>query len=486
MLTGIDEMFREEALLLLRWVAYARSPLSLDELAKATVINPTGKGSVDVDNRGDWEETLNVLSGLVAVERIDNADQGDEMSSETGASYSDDEKPETGGLNFDGEDSATGDLHFNDGDLSADTDRRINRNTKVRLAHYSVKEYLESKRILQSNAKNFYLESAKEQRFLAQSCLIYILHYSSNISDKTSTKQDLVAFPLLSYAAKSWFHHSTLQQCGKVSREKFLLSSKEAKLDCLLIYLPDQPWKIPFEGLDDAGSGLYYASVVGLDAVVDEFVKCGADVNDQSGFYGNALQAASRHGHEKIVQMLIECGTKVHASGGKYGGALELASRQGYENIVQMLIKSSTEGHAQEMNFNDALEEASAQGYEEVVQVLLEAHAEVDGPEVDCSTALQIASWKGYEKVVQMLIDNGAEVNGQEGDRGAALQAASYEGHEKAVQIILDSGADVNNQGGIFGTELKAASLRGHEKIVQVLIARGSLSDNCASVQADD
>ena len=39
MLTGIDEIFRDEALTLLRWLAYAQTPPTLMELAEASIID---------------------------------------------------------------------------------------------------------------------------------------------------------------------------------------------------------------------------------------------------------------------------------------------------------------------------------------------------------------------------------------------------------------------------------------------------------------
>jgi ankyrin repeat protein len=36
--------------------------------------------------------------------------------------------------------------------------------------------------------------------------------------------------------------------------------------------------------------------------------RCFADVNVQSGYYGNALQAAAANGHKAVVQLLIEKG----------------------------------------------------------------------------------------------------------------------------------------------------------------------------------
>ena len=64
-LTSIEDVYREEAIVLLRWLAYAQSPPSLGELAEAAVIDPSGDGFVDTANRGALEDTLEILCGLV-------------------------------------------------------------------------------------------------------------------------------------------------------------------------------------------------------------------------------------------------------------------------------------------------------------------------------------------------------------------------------------------------------------------------------------
>jgi hypothetical protein len=65
--------------------------------------------------------------------------------------------------------------------------------------------------LCRDSAHHFYLESVTGHGILAQSCLTYLRHYSSN-SDKTSTKKDLEKFALLEYAAQSWFYHAALQK----------------------------------------------------------------------------------------------------------------------------------------------------------------------------------------------------------------------------------------------------------------------------------
>lgn len=214
MLCDIQEVDRSEALVLLRWLAYAKQPLTLCELADATIIDRNDKGLVDLSNRGRWKDTLEILAGLVVI----------------------DEKV------------------FTDHSVTP-----VRKDTKVRLAHFTVKEYLESEQILASEVKMFHLSPPREHGIICQSCLIYLTHYS-DCAGKTATKEDLSTFPLLEYAASSWSHHSSLKCRGNVSKETALLLSKTSKRNWLLAYRPDFPWLKSFHQVADVGSSLYYAS----------------------------------------------------------------------------------------------------------------------------------------------------------------------------------------------------------------------------------
>ncbi|KAJ5902289.1 hypothetical protein N7495_002817 [Penicillium taxi] len=82
---------------------------------------------------------------------------------------------------------------------------------------------------------------------------------------------------------------------------------------------------------------IIWASRNGHDKTIQLLLERGADVNAQSLFYGNALQAACSKGNDKIAQMLLERGADVNAQGGEYGNALQAAHQGGYHNIVQIL-----------------------------------------------------------------------------------------------------------------------------------------------------
>ena len=312
MLVGIDESLRPDARKLLRWLAYARSPPSLGELVDATIIDWAADGSVEVEDRPGLDDTLEILSGLVTV--VGGRENEDDLE--------------------DVQDARGHELESGDDEAELVSGRQqIRGDTKVRLAHFSVKEYLESKRILKGSAKDFSFESSREHGILCQSCLVYITHYSRS-EEKLSMAQDLATFPLLLYAAQSWFYHAGLQNATQVTREARLLCSEDTLRDWLQVHQPDRAWERPFSQLKDVGPGLYYASLVGLEQVVGVLLATGADVNAAGGRYGNALQAASVRGHEKVVQILMDAGADVNAAGGRYGNALQAASVRGREKVV--------------------------------------------------------------------------------------------------------------------------------------------------------
>jgi hypothetical protein len=393
-LLDIEEMYHDHALTLLRWLAYARSPPTLGELVDAAVTEPCHESSIDADNRGGLEDTLNILSGLVMVEDSKDADTEDHSKSK----------------------SSTSDASTTDHDQAdvASHSRHLTSDTRVRLAHFSVKEYLESRRILQSGAGQFYLESAAGHRALSQSCLTYLRYYSIS-PEKTLTKQDLETFPLLRYAARSWFYHSALQCGGETSREVSLLQSGPARDDWLLLYAPETSKAGPFQtGEEDKGtppaSAIYYASILGLPVVVASLLGGGADVNGRGNKrFGNPLQAAVGRGGKETLQLLLDNGADVNAKGGLFGNVLQLASM----------------GHDKE--------------------------------------------------IVQLLLDNGANVNADGGYFGNAHYAASFGGNCKEIkQLLLDNGAIVNSEGGWHPGSARArareareaASAGGHEDAV--------------------
>ncbi|RJE17605.1 Ankyrin repeat protein [Aspergillus sclerotialis] len=369
-------------------------------------------------------------------------------------------------------------------EIAATEDDNRRTTLVVRIAHFSVQEYLQSDRILQQNSRIFAMRSASTNTEIAQICLVYLLEpaLSRGVLDEVKLKE----FPFALFAAMHWFHHYANSKEGKTGIEGLVLRlfEDEAKSFATWIRLHniDRPWMTCRDfgyPIADMASPLYYAALLGLEFVSNSIIaddtgeaNLPGTVNAQGGHYGNALQAASSGGHAKLVQILLDRGADVNAQGGHYGNALQAASSGGHANLVQILLDRGADVNAQGGFHGSALQTAADGGHENIVQMLLDRGADAQGRQL--SNALQAASLAGHEKVARILLDRGADVNAQGGHYGNALLAASFGGNEKLAQILLDRGADVNALDGGFGNALQAASFGGHEKLVQMLLDRGA------------
>ncbi|KAH6881080.1 hypothetical protein B0T10DRAFT_518795 [Thelonectria olida] len=406
----------------------------------------------------------------------------------------------------------------------------------VRIAHFSVWEYLESERIRYSKDAVFF--SVRQQYADAQmACICLTVLLEPGLVTSASALLQQNNFALTRYAARYWPDHfrDGVEDPPTDVQALKLFKSKEGLFENWVTtwnfddYAGEAPLgKIPAPlyyasllGLDSIvprllddttlaalpptgdrcygnslrrasfgiqllleksadvraegrcyGSALQAASAGGHDKIVQLLLEKGADVN--AGKYGSALQAAAARGHDKIVQLLLEKGADVNMEGGHYGSALQAASAGGHDKIVQLLLEKGADVNAEGGQYGSALQAASAEGHDKIVQLLLEKGAGVNAEGRCYGSALQAASFRGHNKIVQLLLEKGADVNAKGGEYGSALQAASYGGHDKIVQLLLEKGADVNAEGGQYGSALQAASAGGHDKIVQLLLEKGA------------
>jgi hypothetical protein len=75
----------------------------------------------------------------------------------------------------------------------------------VRIAHFSIQEYLESERIGQQKASMFCLNSVKAHGEIAEVCLLYLLKPA--LSSTPLSRTTLQEYPLADFAAEYWFYH---------------------------------------------------------------------------------------------------------------------------------------------------------------------------------------------------------------------------------------------------------------------------------------
>ncbi|THU79930.1 hypothetical protein K435DRAFT_941792 [Dendrothele bispora CBS 962.96] len=147
-LKSIDEYHRDEAKCLLQWILFSHQPLTIKNVIEVLAID-TEKGTVNEDRNDQLEDDLDkIISSTIVV-----ITQGE-----------DNEK-------------------------------------KVQLAHPSVKEFLIERE--SGHSDRIYMEETLAHIFIAQSCIIYLLH----IVHVESVEMAHAKFPLTWYAVHYWAMH---------------------------------------------------------------------------------------------------------------------------------------------------------------------------------------------------------------------------------------------------------------------------------------
>ena len=464
-LCGIDEQYCDYARKILYWLTYSARPLTLVEAAEIIAIDARKEPRFNPENRFfDSKEILVICSSLVSVF----------TSKRSMISWR---------------------IPGSEEDVPC-----------IKLAHFSVKEYLTSIDIRNSPAKMYAVSRELADTSIAESCLALLLHFDKpNFLTSQVEEEGALAsqsrendhfleylarespfhrrfeseFPLALYAAQNWIEHVHNASSGDDVLED-LVSEIFLKRDTLENWIrlcdPDKPLAEPnlSKSSTDIGPSIYYASQAGLLKPLKILIETGADVSAPGGEYGSALQVASYYGHQEIIHFLLDNGADINVRGVQFGTALHAASVRGHQQTVQILPDAGADVNNQGEHLGCALQAASYGEGQQTVQILLDAGADVNTQGGRFGSALQAASFFGYIQIVKMLLDAGADVNVQGGIYGSALQAASYQGDLQTVQILLDVGADVNIQGGYCGSALQAASYQGDPQIVKMLLDAGA------------
>ena len=223
-ITEIQEDYRQDALTALKWLTFSGRPLMLLELVEALLLAPRRQPAFNAEDRlSDPHDIMHILPGLVSIS-------------------------------------------FN---------KTFNLE-EIRLAHFSVKEYMTSESIGLGPAAYFGTTFLAAHQFILESCIAYILHYVSAV-ERMNTVEDLRSFPLLRYACRYWYlhmkdiidedhlfldhHPSTLTLLMQ------LLRSEAAMRSWRLVHRPDMLGYKPFRRsihADEGGSSLYYMACLGF------------------------------------------------------------------------------------------------------------------------------------------------------------------------------------------------------------------------------
>ncbi|KAI9768114.1 MAG: hypothetical protein M1839_004195 [Geoglossum umbratile] len=235
---------------------------------------------------------------------------------------------------------------------------------ELRLAHYSVKEYLVSKQIQKSQAKKFAINEAHE--YMGEACLIYLLYFNKPDPISADAQAD---YPILQYATESW--HSAIRHQPRLPVHELAQATR--------------PGGFVAEGRSEKGIKsvvpLYYASLLGIPEAMEKLLAASVDANAavsaavRGAGRQTALAMASGGGHLEVVERLLAAGADANAAAGPGNGrtALQVASGGGHLEVVEKLLVAGADPTTVASDGRTALQVASDGGHPEVVKRLLES-----------------------------------------------------------------------------------------------------------------
>ena len=443
------DQHRIRAKQVLSWISFALRPLTVTELRQALAVE---LGSRELDKSGlpALTRLVSVCAGLVAVDR---------------------------------------------------------QSQIIRPVHETTQIYFERNRL-----KLF----PRAQQEISKTCLTY-LSFDVLAKGPCSTDEEMDSrlheLPFFDYAAHHWGDHVRESEDESVQFLALQLLEDNAKLMSSV-----QRWCHPtIQGREytqrfpKALSAIHVASAFGLELIILELLKNGANINvkDENGW--TPLTWAVSKGWVSAVRLFLEKGADDPL--GDNSGRLPIhhAAQRGYKHIAELLAKRHSTLNQKNKLGETPLHLAALEGHVEVVRFLLTENAVVDLLDKKGRTALHRSVQGQHSDIVDILLSWKANPIQPDYRRETAMHAGAKEGNIEVFQLLLTAiksappvmGSKSLENAAIAGPTLKdleelrdkngrtllhVASMEGHIDIAKILLMElinTELTDKCGWTALD-
>jgi ankyrin repeat protein len=354
----------------------------------------------------------------------------------------------------------------------------VDGSSVIQFAHFSVKEYLTSKRLAESKdtISRFYISMTLAHTIIAQACLGVLLHI-----DETITKHGMERFPLAKYAAEHWVGHARFHDVlPNIQDGVIRLFDPNNHHLSVWVWIYDPELRTGASSSErpspsqDRATSLHYAASCGLHDIVHFLiVKCSQNVNARDLTLNETpLSVASRRGHSEVARVLLKHGAETETRGNTNCSPLDLASENGHVEVVRVLLENRADVNYADQDKWTALHLASISGEVEVARVLLaNRRADPNARQRDNQTPLY---WAINDGVAQVLLDYRADPNARDSSNQTPLHGVMKYGRAGAARVLLKHGVDVNARDDRSRTPLHVASEEGLLQGVRLLLRHGA------------
>lgn len=320
---------------------------------------------------------------------------------------------------------------------------------EIHFIHRSVRDFLVNKASVEwsskENSKRRLVRSADIH--LAEICLSYIsYHADTSPIDRNSIEGEADAF--LDYATDYWHKHARLADQPDISHTVLLKLSRWPSTKVLGHWAYLHQKKIGDGTVSEywGWSALHAAAAFGIhnlalairDVERSNLVRW--DVGDAVG--RTPLSLAAEKGQLSLVRLLIEAGVGPDTRDNRHGlSALARAAFQGHQEVVKLLLQKGADAGDVDGG-GTALSAAAARGHVEALEALLNWRADPNLPDKHYGwTPLHLSAGYGNEAMVLLLLSRGADPNVVNPfTKQTPLYYATAGGHQKVVRLLLDHG----------------------------------------------
>jgi ankyrin repeat protein len=222
------------------------------------------------------------------------------------------------------------------------------------------------------------------------------------------------------------------------------------------------------------GGRTYYAALFGLEDVLKYLHENDMFDKDQSGGeLGNPLQAAAFRGQTGALKFLLDVGANPEAEG-QFGSALHAAVAGNQERAVAILLCHGASVSSINSIGKTPLARSIDVGNYTITQQLLENNSDSSIADIHGDTPLMAAAFGGHLEVVRLLVKNGASITAKDNKHATPLHWAARNGHAHILKFLLNHGADLSLRDIEGSTPLVDAAPEGHLEVIKVLLDHGA------------
>ena len=413
----------------LRWVAYAATPIKLDELVEAIAVN---EGS---------STSLKSLDKLIIPE----------------------------------------DLFLMCGSLL----RRSDITETMELAHTSVFEFLTDSESQSRSLGQFHMPSTGSAMILSKTCLTYLSFKdfqtdypeavpSSDLSEdwavRASRNDSMIERPFFDYALRNWWKH--LKKSGEEIHElwpyliRFFDPQKgNYRTTVMLLNQLEGPYKYP-----PSMQPIHFCATHGIPRLIPLLLENPlADIDNKVGHGRTALHMAVENNCISVVHELLERGANVDSKTDDGRTPLQLALESADEAITRLLVAKGADVNCKFSSGDTPLTLVVGNNCNSLAQYLLTEDADPNGCLFDGRAPLHVAAEIGSDPDIFMTLhDAGASIMLGDNHAWTPLHYAANNGNF-GFALMLKGAAETSRLFEQIGwTPLHAAIQQEHTNIVEL------------------